>query len=72
VLPFGLYNSPSIFKRVVLSIFFELIHDTINIYMDDFTPYGNSFEKALINLEKVITSCEDMNLSLNNENAIFL
>jgi hypothetical protein len=45
VLPFGLCNAPTTFQRVVLSIFSYLIHDTVEIYMDDFTPYGNSFKK---------------------------
>jgi hypothetical protein len=54
VLPFGLCNSPTTFQRVVLSILLDLIHDTIEIYMDDFTPYGNSFEEALTNIEKVL------------------
>ena len=40
VLPFGLCNAPATFQRAILSIFAELVHDTIEIYMDDFTPYG--------------------------------
>ena len=38
VLPFGLWNSPATFQRAVLSIFAELVHDIVEIYMDDFTP----------------------------------
>jgi len=67
VLHFGLCNSHKIFHRVVLSIFSYLIHDTIEISMDDFTHYGNSFEESLTNIEKVLKRCEDMNLSLNHE-----
>jgi hypothetical protein len=44
-----------------------LVHDTIEIYMDDFTPYGNSFQESLTNLENVLKRCEEMNLSLSNE-----
>jgi hypothetical protein len=67
VLPFGLCNAPTTFQRVVLNIFSDLIHDIIEIYMDDFTPYGNSFDEALINLDKVLQRCEEMNLSLSHE-----
>ena len=35
--------------------------------MDDFTPYGNSFEEALDNLEKVLKRCKQTHLSLNIE-----
>ena len=43
VFPFGLCNAPSTFERVVLGIFFNLIHDCMEVYMDDFTTYGNTF-----------------------------
>jgi len=43
ILPFGLCNALTSFYRVVLSIFAELVHDSVEIYMDDFTPYGFSF-----------------------------
>ena len=43
VLPFGLCNAPTTFQRAVLSIFSELVHDSVELYMDDFTPYGDEF-----------------------------
>eukprot|EP00253_Pinus_taeda_P002916 PITA_02916 len=38
VLPFGLCNAPATFQRAVSSIFAELVHDSLEIYMDEFTP----------------------------------
>ena len=35
--------------------------------MDDFPVYGNSFEEALKNLEKVLIRCKETNLSLSHE-----
>ena len=35
--------------------------------MDDFTVYGNTFEEALENLEKVLKICKEENLSLSHE-----
>jgi hypothetical protein len=35
--------------------------------MDDCTPYENSFDEALDNLDKVLQRCREMNLSLSNE-----
>ena len=65
VLPFGLCNTPATFQRAVLSIFSELVHDAIEIYMDDFTPYGSDFQEALPNLGKVLNKCIEMNVSLS-------
>jgi len=64
VLPFGLCNAPATFQRAVLSILVELVHDAVEIYMDDFIPYGSNFQEALSNLGKVLDKCIEMNLSL--------
>eukprot|EP00253_Pinus_taeda_P023569 PITA_23569 len=40
--------------------------------MDDFTPYGSSFQEALSNLGKVLSKCIEMNLSLGLEKCEFL
>ena len=39
----------------------------MEIFMDDFTPYGKDFEEALENLKKVLTRCEQTQLSLSTE-----
>jgi hypothetical protein len=67
VLPFGLCNAPATFQRAVLGIFSDLIHDCVEVYMDDFTVYGNTYQEALDNLEKVLIRCQEMNLSLSHE-----
>ena len=72
VLPFGLCNAPTTFQRVVLSIFSDFVHDKMEIYMDDFTPYGDTFEKALTNLEKVLHRYIEMNFCFSNEKCLML
>ncbi len=67
VLPFGLCNAPATFQRVVLGIFADLIHDCVEVYMNDFTMYGNTFEEDLNNLDKVLIQCQETNLSLSHE-----
>lgn len=52
--PFRLCNAPATFQRAILGIFFYLINDSVEIYMDDFTPYGDSLKHGLQNLEKVL------------------
>lgn len=67
VLPFGLCNAPTTFKRAVIGIFFDMLNDSLEIFMDDFIPYGVTFEDALQNLEKVLKRCIQANLSLSTK-----
>lgn len=67
VYPFGLCNAPSTFQRAILSIFSDLINEGLEVFMDDFTPYGDDFEQALNNLEKVLERCIDTRLCLSYE-----
>ena len=48
-------------------IFSDLTQDCVEIYMDDFTMYGDDYEQALANLDKVLTRCQETNLALSNE-----
>ena len=50
VLPFDLCNAPVTFQRAVIGIFSEMVNDSMDIFMDNFTPYGSDFEEALKNL----------------------
>lgn len=40
--------------------------------MDDFTTYGDDFQEALDNLNKVLQRCQDHNLSLNSEKCFLM
>jgi len=71
VLPFGLFNAPAAFHRSVLGIFSNLIHDFVEVYMDDFFIYGNNFE-AMEKLEKLLVRCKEDNVSLSNEKWIMM
>eukprot|EP00253_Pinus_taeda_P005047 PITA_05047 len=54
VLPFGLCNALTTFQRAVIGIFSDMLNDSLEIFMDDFTPYGVTFEDTLQNHEKVL------------------
>ena len=56
-MPFGLCNAPTTFQRCMLSIFSDLVERILEVYMDDVTVYGGSFEGCLINLEIVLHRC---------------
>lgn len=67
ILPFELCNSPATFQRVVLRIFLDLIPACVEMNMDDFIVYGDSFDEALENLEKVLIRCKETNIFLAHE-----
>ena len=72
VLPFGLCKVPATFQRAVLAIFSNLTNDCVEVYMDDFAVYGDDFQQALDNSEKVLVRCKETNLSLNHEKSRML
>ena len=46
-------------------IFIDLVKEIIEVFMDDFSMYGNSLKECLINLDKVFVRYEETNLVLN-------
>ncbi|GJV74612.1 reverse transcriptase domain-containing protein [Tanacetum coccineum] len=51
-MPFGLCNAPGTFQRCMMAIFHDMIEKTMEVFMDDFSVFGNSFSTCLTNLEK--------------------
>ncbi|GKB87985.1 reverse transcriptase domain-containing protein [Tanacetum coccineum] len=58
-MPFGLCNAPGTFQRCMLAIFHDMVEKTMEVFMDDFSVFGNSFENCLSRLEKMLQRCED-------------
>nr|GFA80083.1 hypothetical protein [Tanacetum cinerariifolium] len=48
------------------------VSPTMEVFMDDFSVFGNSFENCLSRLDKMLQRCEDTNLSLNWEKSHFI
>ncbi|RDX97544.1 Retrovirus-related Pol polyprotein, partial [Mucuna pruriens] len=71
-MPFGLWNAPSTFQCCITSIFSDLLLDCMEVFMDDFTVYADSFDACLDNLSKLLTRCIDTNLVLNYEKCHFI
>ncbi|XP_027152312.1 uncharacterized protein LOC113752399 [Coffea eugenioides] len=53
-MPFGLCNAPATFQRCMISIFSEYVERIIEVFMDDFSVYGDSFDDCLDNLSRGI------------------
>nr|GEU63893.1 reverse transcriptase domain-containing protein [Tanacetum cinerariifolium] len=66
-MPFGLCNAPGTFQRCMMAVLHDMIEKTMEVIMDDFSVFGNSFQTCLSYLEKMLKHCEDTNLCLNWE-----
>ena len=66
-MPFGLCNAPATFQRCMISIFSDYVENSIEVFMDDFSVYGDSFDRYLENLALVLKRWMETNLVLNWE-----
>ena len=71
-MPFRLCNAPATFQRCMISIFSNMVEKCMEVFMDDLTVFGNSFDMCLLNLEAVLTRCEEKGLVLNWEKCYFM
>ena len=71
-MPFGLCNTPTTFQRCMLSIFSDMVERIMEVYMDDITVYGESFDECLIHFEIFLHGCIEKNLVLNWEKCHFM
>ena len=56
----------------MLSIFNDMVDHFLEIFMGDFSIFGDSFDDCLTNLENVLNRCEEKNLVLNWEKCHFM
>nr|GEZ34321.1 reverse transcriptase domain-containing protein [Tanacetum cinerariifolium] len=71
-MPFDLCNAPGTFQRCMLAIFHDMVEKMMEVFMDDFSVFGNSFETGLSRLDKMLQRCEDTKLCLNWEKSYFM
>ena len=71
-MPFGLCNAPGTFQRCMLGIFSDMVEKIVEVFMDDFTLFGDTFDSFLSHLEQVLIRCEEKNLVLNWEKCHFM
>ncbi|GJW52731.1 putative nucleotidyltransferase, ribonuclease H [Tanacetum coccineum] len=71
-MPFGLCNAPATFQRCMTAIFHDMVEDFMEVFMDDFSVFGNSFDCCLANLDRMLARCEETNLVLNWEKCHFM
>ncbi|GJX97371.1 reverse transcriptase domain-containing protein [Tanacetum coccineum] len=53
-MPFGLCNAPGTFQRCMMAIFHDMIEETMEVFMDDFSVFEDSFSSCLSHLDKML------------------
>jgi hypothetical protein len=56
----------------MMAVFSEFIEEIVEVFMADFSIYGNTFMDCLANLEKVLTRCAEVDLVLISEKCHFM
>nr|GEV82489.1 hypothetical protein [Tanacetum cinerariifolium] len=59
-------------RRYMMSIFHDMIEKTMEVFMDEFLIFRDSFLSCLTNLDKMLNHCEETNLVLNWEKCHFM
>nr|GEW85312.1 zinc finger, CCHC-type [Tanacetum cinerariifolium] len=70
-MPFDLCNAPT-FQRCMLAIFHDMIEESVEVFMNDFSVFGSSFDHFLNNLDKMLQCCKDTHLFLNRKRCHFM
>nr|GEY69573.1 reverse transcriptase domain-containing protein [Tanacetum cinerariifolium] len=60
------------FQRCMMAIFHDMIEKMMEVFMEDFSVFGNSFRTYLFHLDKMLKRCEDTNLFLNCKKSHFM
>ncbi|XP_017976423.1 PREDICTED: uncharacterized protein LOC108661939 [Theobroma cacao] len=71
-MPFGLCNALATFQRCMMAIFTNMVEKCLEVFMDDFSVFGNNFDDCLLNLARVVKRCEKRNLVLHWEKCHFM
>nr|GEZ29242.1 reverse transcriptase domain-containing protein [Tanacetum cinerariifolium] len=56
----------------MMSIFYDMIKKTMEVFMDDFSIFEDSFSSCLNNLDKMLNRYEETNLVMNWEKCDFM
>nr|GEV01012.1 retrovirus-related Pol polyprotein from transposon 17.6 [Tanacetum cinerariifolium] len=69
------YKSKHLLKnllRVILTVFHDMIEESVEVFMVDFFVFGDAFNKCLNNLDKILQCCKDAHFVLKWERCHFM
>ena len=71
-IPFGLCNALATCQRCMVRILSDFVEKIIEVFMDDFSVFGDSFDDCLANLTLILKRCIETNLVLHWEKCHFM
>ena len=73
-MPFRLCNTPPppTFQRCMTAIFSDFLGESLEVFMDNFSVFGNDFESCLAHLTKILEVCVRKQLVLSWEKSHFM
>jgi hypothetical protein len=71
VMPFGLKNAEATYQRAMVTLFHDVIHQEIEVYVDDMIAKSRTPENHLVDLLKLFQCLRKYRLRLNPNECIF-
>ena len=71
-MPFRLFNAPATFQRCMTMIFSYFLGNSFKVFMDNFSVFGDDFDRSLAHLTKILEVCVRKRLVLSWEKSHFM
>ena len=71
-MPFGLKNAGATYLRAMLTLFHDMMHKEIEVYVDNMIAKSRSEEEQLVNLKKLFERLRKYELRLNPAKCTFV
>ncbi|KAG8485283.1 hypothetical protein CXB51_021421 [Gossypium anomalum] len=71
VMPFGLKNAGATYQRAMVTLFHDMMHKEIEVYVDDMIAKSRGEEEHIVNLKKLFDRLKKFQLKLNPAKCTF-
>ena len=70
-MPFGLKNAGATYQRMYIALLHDMMHNEVEVYVDDMLVKSKDRESHIINLRKFFKRIKEYKLRLNPQKCIF-
>ena len=67
VMPFGLKNTEATYQRMATALLYDMMHNEVQVYVDDIIMKSKDRESHTINLRKFFKRIKEYRLRLNHK-----
>ena len=71
VMPFGLKNAGTTYQRAMMAIFHDMMHDCMEVYVDDILVKSKTREEHFEALRRVLSRARQYQLKMNPKKCVF-